>query len=230
MGKKQRDDAEELDEDGWEIENERPEDIYENPADYWTAEAIAKLLKAKGQARIQYKLATRAINGIGEQFPDFFEQESECPLALDLGCGVGFTSDILVEAGFTAIGIDVLVDMLAMSGTREIVTMNAKRARYHRALASATALPFRGTTFEFEASISALQWLSTSKALQVLSTELARTCKAGACITIQQYSHSSDEVVALGSAMKREGFDGGILVDNPKSARRRRVFLLVRKK
>jgi SAM-dependent methyltransferase len=187
-------------------------------------------LKAKGQARIQYKLAIRAINGIGEQFPDFLEQESECPLALDLGCGVGFTSDILVKAGFTAIGIDVLVDMLAMSGTREMVTTNTRRARYHRVLASATTLPFRGTTFEFAASISALQWMATPEEQQTLSIELARTSKAGACASIRQYSHSSDEVVALGSAMKREGFEGGILVDNPKSPRRRRVFLLVRKK
>ncbi len=229
MGARRRDEGEELDDDGWENENERPEDVHDHPGEYWTLEAIAKLLKAKGQARIQYKIAARALNGIGEQFPDFFEQESECPLALDLGCGLGFTSDILVEAGFTAVGIDVLVDMLAMSGERDAVTMNANRARYHRALASATALPFRGATFDLAASISAIQWLSTPKELQALSVELARTCNVGACVTIQHYPRSSEEMLALGSAIKQEGFSGGILVDNPKNPRKRKVFLLARK-
>jgi SAM-dependent methyltransferase len=229
MGARQRGGVEEPDDDGWEIKNERPEDVHDHPGDYWTPEAIAKLLKAKGQARIQYKLAARALNGIGEQFPDFFEQESECPLALDLGCGLGFTSDILVEAGFTAVGIDVLVDMLAMSGARDAVTSNAGRARYHRALASATALPFRCATFDLAASISAVQWLLTPEEVQALSAELARTCTAGASVAIQHYPHSSEEMVALGSAIKREGFSGGILVDNPKNPRKRKVFLLARK-
>lgn len=229
MGARQRDVDKELDDDGWEIENERPEDMHEHPGDYWTTEAIAKLLKAKGQARIQYKLAARALNGLGERFPDFFEQESECPLALDLGCGIGFTSDILVKAGFTAIGIDMLEDMLTMSGARDVVTLNARRSRFHRVLSTATTLPFREAMFELAASISALQWLSAPEELKALATELARTCTAGACIAIQQYSHSSEEVVALGSEIKREGFEGGILVDNPKNPRKRKTFILARK-
>ncbi len=229
MGTRRRDEGEEPDEDGWEIENERPEDVHEHPGEYWTPEAIASLLKAKGQARIQHKLAARALNGIGEQFPGFFEQESECPLALDLGCGLGFTSDILVEAGFTAVGVDVLVDMLSASGARGTVQANEGRSRYHRALASATALPFRDAEFALAASISAVQWLSTPEELQALSGELARTCMPGACVAIQHYPRSSSEMVGLGSTIKREGFEGGILVDNPKNPRKRKVFLLARK-
>lgn len=229
MGKHKRDEAEQPDDDSWEIENERPEDVHEHPEEYWTPDAILKLLKAKGQARIQYKLATRAINAIAEHFPGFFEQDSDFPLALDLGCGVGFTSDILIEAGLTTVGIDVLVDMLAMSGTRDAVTRNAKRARYHRVLASATMLPFRGATFVLAASISAMQWLKTPGEVHGLSTELSRTCIKHACVSIQQYARSSDEMTSLGSAMKRAGFDGGILIDDPANPRRRRTYLIARK-
>jgi len=229
MGKRRRDVEEEPDEDAWESKNERPEDVYEHPGNYWTPEVIANLLKAKGQARIQHKLAARALNVIGEQFPGFYEQEDECPLALDLGCGLGFTSDILVEAGFTAVGVDVLVDMLSVSGARDQVIANAGRARYHRTLASATALPFRGATFVLAASISAVQWLSAPEELQALSTELARACMPGACVAIQQYPRSSSQMVEFGKIVQKEGFRGGILVDNPKNPRKRKVFLLARK-
>ncbi|MBN2151792.1 MAG: class I SAM-dependent methyltransferase, partial [Candidatus Lokiarchaeota archaeon] len=190
---------------------------------------VARLLKAKGQARIQHRLAARALNGLAERFPGSFEMECECPLALDLGCGLGFTSDVLIEAGFTAVGVDVLVDMLSASGARGAVAANAGRARYHRAMATATALPFRDATFALAASVSAVQWLSAPGELQALSGELARTCKPGACIAIQHYPRSSSEMVELGSAIKRGGFNGGILVDNPENPRKRKVFLLARK-
>ncbi|MEX2683460.1 MAG: class I SAM-dependent methyltransferase [Candidatus Sigynarchaeota archaeon] len=229
MGKHRRYGGDGPDEGAWEIENERPEDVHEHPGEYWTPEAIASLLKAKGQARIQYKIAARALNGIGQHFPDFFENESDCPLALDLGCGLGFTSDILVEAGFTAVGVDVLVDMLSASRTRKHVLVNASRARYHRVLASATALPFRDAPFTLAASISALQWLSNPQNQQALATELARTCMPGACVAIQQYPRSSSEMVELGREIKQKGFSGGILVDNPENPRKRKVFLLARK-
>ena len=84
--------------------------------------------------------------------------------------------------------------------------------------------PSEAPTFELAASISAVQWLSTPEEVQALSAELARTCTAGTCVAIQHYPHSSEEMVALGSAIKREGFSGGILVDNPKNPRKRKVL------
>ncbi|MFX1502459.1 MAG: class I SAM-dependent methyltransferase [Promethearchaeota archaeon] len=36
----------------------------------------------------------------------------ELPLILDLGCGTGFSSEILIQNGFRVIGIDILDDMI----------------------------------------------------------------------------------------------------------------------
>lgn len=36
-------------------------------------------------------------------------------LMLDLGCGSGFSSEILMECGFRVVGVDVLNDMLSLA-------------------------------------------------------------------------------------------------------------------
>jgi len=43
--------------------------------------------------------------------PDFLKDEPS--FILDLGCGTGFSTEILVERGFRVVGIDVLHDMLS---------------------------------------------------------------------------------------------------------------------
>nr|MDO8111207.1 class I SAM-dependent methyltransferase [Candidatus Sigynarchaeota archaeon] len=216
--------------ESWEIEGNRPEDQYTHPAEYWTAEAIARLLKAKGQARIQHELAIKALNNLSAQFPGILEIEGSGPVAIDIGCGLGFASDVLVDAGFTAVGIDIINDMLLLSSKREAVAENGKRGRYHRVLASATSMPLRSGVFDIATSISALQWLNTAGAMQSFASELDRVASPRCAITFQHYPRSSDQMMELGTTIKQHGFEGGILVENVKNPRKRKIFLLARKR
>ena len=42
-------------------------------------------------------------------------QNNDSMLILDLGCGTGFSSEILMEHGFRVIGVDILYDMIAFN-------------------------------------------------------------------------------------------------------------------
>jgi len=225
MAERYPDEDDDLDE--WEVQGDRPEDLFETPGEYWTAEAIERLLKAKGQARIQHDLAAKTLNNLSSHFPGILEIEGSSPVALDIGCGLGFASDVLVDAGYTAIGIDILVDMARLSSSRASVEYNANRGRYHRVTASMTCMPLRAGTIDLAISTSALQWLDTSTQATVFAAEIARV--VADAIAFQYYPRSSQELMSLGSTIKQFGFEGGVLVENVKNPRKRKNYLLARK-
>lgn len=215
--------------EAWEVQDERPEDQFSSPDGYWTPEAITKLLKAKGQARIQHDLAVKALNNLAGQFPGILEIEGSSPIALDIGCGLGFASDTLVGAGFTAIGIDIIPEMLQVSSERDEVLENSRRSRYHRVLASAANMPVRGGMVDFAISISALQWLDTKDEIVPFAAELDRVISSSGALAFQHYPRNSEEMMKLGTAIKQSGFEGGILLENVKNPRKRKIFLLARR-
>jgi len=227
MTKQYPDDEDDLDQ--WEVQGDRPEDVFETPGEYWTTEAIERLLKAKGQARIQHDLAVKTLANLSSQFPGILEIEGSGPVALDVGCGLGFASDVLVDAGFTAVGIDILADMLCLSSSRDSVEYNANRGRYHRVLASATCMPLRAGTIDLTLSTSALQWLDTSIQVTSFAAEIARVVSVDGAIAFQYYPRSSQDLMQLGTAIKQSGFEGGMLVENVKNPRKRKNYLLARK-
>jgi SAM-dependent methyltransferase len=215
--------------DDWEVEGNRPEDEYETPGEYWTAEAIERLLKAKGQSRIQHDLAVKTLTNLSSHFPGILEIDGSSPVTLDIGCGLGFASDVLVDAGFTSIGIDIIADMAYMSSSRDPVDYNARRGRYHRVLASATCMPFRYGMIGLAISTSALQWLETTEQEAAFAAELAHVIAIEGAIAFQYYPRSSQDLMQLGSTIKQFGFEGGLLVENVKNPRKRKNYLLARK-
>lgn len=227
MAKQYREEEDDL--DAWEVQGERPEDLFDTPGGYWTPDAIERLLKAKGQSRIQHDLAAKTLANLSSQFPGVLEIEGSSPVALDIGCGLGFASDILVNAGYTAVGIDILIDMTRLSSNRAPVEYNANRGRYHRIAASATCMPLRAGTFDLAISTSALQWLGTAEQEVVFAAEIAQVMTAGGAIAFQYYPRSSQDLMLLGAAIKQAGFEGGVLVENVKNPRKRKNYLLARK-
>jgi 2-polyprenyl-3-methyl-5-hydroxy-6-metoxy-1,4-benzoquinol methylase len=47
-------------------------------------------------------------------------------LILDLGCGSGFSSEVLIEKGFRVIGMDLLLDMLSKSFDKKKKSMDIR--------------------------------------------------------------------------------------------------------
>src|SRR5271157_51656 len=220
---------EDVDLDAWDVQGDRPEDLFETPGEYWTPEAIERLLKAKGQARIQHDLAAKTLTNHSGQFPGILEIEGSSPVALDIGCGLGFASDMLVNAGYTAIGIDILVYMTLLSSSRAPVKYNASRGRYHRVVASATCMPFRAVMIDLAISTSALQWLGKTDQEVAFAASIARVITTGGAIAFQYYPRSSQDLIQLGATIKQAGFEGGVLVENVKNPRKRKNYLLARK-
>ncbi len=223
-----------IDED-WFIENERPEEKYGNPGEYWTEQRIDGLLQAKGQARIQQRITLAALEHVNAQFLGTNEKQGsrvpprEMHLALDMGCGLGFSSDVLVHQGCIVIGIDIIPAMLERTMRRDISATNVQRGRYHPCMASMTRMPFRNGVVDVGVSISAAQWIDGEGELASFSGEVHRVLKHHGRIAIQFYPRSRDEMMRIGNALKHRGFEGGIAIDNPGNARKRKIFIVMRK-
>nr|MDO8115564.1 class I SAM-dependent methyltransferase [Candidatus Sigynarchaeota archaeon] len=219
--------------DDWFIENERPEEKYGHPAEYWTDERIERLLQAKGQARIQQRIARSALDHVKKQFPSLWNASCKPAsregmlLALDAGCGLGFSADVLVHDGCTVIGIDIIPAMLRGTMHREISAANVQRGRYHPCMASMLNLPFRPEIVDIEVSISAAQWMDTDKERRSFSDEARRVLRNKGKIAIQFYPKSKDEMMRLGTTLKQAGFQGGIVIDNPDNPRKRKVYIVM---
>src|SRR5271157_2478397 len=72
---------------------------------------------ARWMARIQAATTTRAMELLVDDRigGDIEEQEKHCNLVLDLGCGNGFSTEVIMDHGFFfVVGIDVSQDMLAL--------------------------------------------------------------------------------------------------------------------
>ena len=64
------------------IKRERPEDIFENPIDYYTKDTLVQYATSKNIMRIQEKITRRAL--------ELLNIEIKNSLILDAGCGPGF--------------------------------------------------------------------------------------------------------------------------------------------
>lgn len=90
---------------------------------------------------------------------------------LDLGCGTGFSTKILVDKGLKVIGVDISKNMLSF----------AKKKNLNVIKSNMTSLPFKDKSFDGLISISAIQWLKSSEYNQVLK-EINRVIKDKAII------------------------------------------------
>lgn len=76
----------------------------------------------------------------------------------DLGCGTGFSSEVLAEFGFNVIGIDILGDMLLKARLKR--SLKKQNHICELLLGSITKLPLRPNTIDFVTSISAYNFIT----------------------------------------------------------------------
>ncbi|MDD4353724.1 MAG: class I SAM-dependent methyltransferase [Candidatus Nanoarchaeia archaeon] len=140
-------------------------------SDYYSKET-SKLYELSGAfRRIQESMTADALS-----LSDF-ETHS---FILDLGCGTGFSLNVLKNNGFNTIGIDISFEMLEY----------ASKKKFKVILADMAFLPFKDEAFDNLISISAIQWAKPSEYEKILQ-EIKRVIKKEA--VIQFYPKEKNE-------------------------------------
>lgn len=158
----------------------------------------------------------------------------ESYLVLDLGCGTGFSSEILVENGFKVIGIDILPDMIEKAKQKKGFL---KPSNYFELiLGDINNLPIRLNTINHIISISAYNFIIYQKenygekVKQVIDTAkyLAKVLKYSGRIIIEFYPKDEQELKIFKDSFINNGFEGFMVKKNPKQ-KSGQTFLLLRK-
>lgn len=156
-------------------------------------------------------------------------------LFLDLGCGSGFSSEVIIEEGFRVIGVDILGDMLLKA--RE------KKKNYHDLqdmeliLADINYLPFKNEKVNYIISISAYNFITNEASnlrskVEILSNtakSLNNILKRKGRMVIEFYPESEMDLELFNISFVKNNFEGFIIKGNP-SQKAGQTFLLLKKK
>ncbi|MBD3214193.1 MAG: methyltransferase domain-containing protein [Candidatus Lokiarchaeota archaeon] len=153
---------------------------------------------------------------------------------LDLGCGTGFSTEVLIDIGFNVVGIDILMDMLekAVHKTHYL----SESTVIDLLLASITNPPFRPSMFHHIVSISAYNFITyrkttISEVQQILNSTamyLNRLLKKNGRLVIEMYPNNDKELNLFVSSFTRNKFDGFFIKNNPQQ-KAGKTFLLLKK-
>lgn len=203
----------------FDIKTKRPEELFENVRDYFNPEQIKKYAKSKSMMRIQEKITIRAL--------EILETRSSKIRILDAGCGPGFAALYLKEIGFEIVTLDVISDFLRFYNLTEVNPIAADMCY----------LPFKPNSFDAIISISALQWIFRdiyNKKMEDLLIKLTKsfykTLKSNSKAVIQFYPKNNEIMEKIGNLfVTNTNFKGNFIIDNPNNAKKRKIFLLLKK-
>lgn len=198
--------------DGWEVKNERPEETCACPADYYTKEMIEKYSKGSSMKRTQRKITQRLLELLNPPAGGN---------VLDLGCAWGYSGEYLIEQGYDVTGIDVVDDFIDESKKRGVNAIKADMRELKNV--------FGENSFDVVVSISALQWLKEKEDIRKVGQGLYHVLKQNCAAGIQFYPKSEEEMKMVSATFAECGFSGSVVVDNPANARKRLVFIILRK-
>ncbi|NVM16539.1 MAG: methyltransferase domain-containing protein [Candidatus Lokiarchaeota archaeon] len=153
----------------------------------------------------------------------------------DLGCGTGFSSEVLVENGHRVIGIDILKDMLSKAKNKKKFLKKEKELELM--LADINYLPIRKTSIDHIISISAYNFIihgknlgsDISKIINNTARYLKKILKPNGRIIIEFYPKDEKELKYFNSSFKDNGFDGFMIKKDSKQ-KSGQTFLLLKKR
>ena len=195
----------------WVVKIERPEEIYGNPELYYTEEEIEKYALSGGMKKTQEKIAFRILELL----------ELESGKLLDLGCGVGYTTQIYKNEDFEIIGIDILEKMLEKAREKNINVIKADMRNLQEF--------FPAKIFDAVVSASALQWIKNEEELERVAYGIYHVLKDKGKIVLQFYPKSHEEMMQTARIFKKAGFEGKLIIDSPENPKKRVIYLVMEK-
>jgi ubiquinone/menaquinone biosynthesis C-methylase UbiE len=198
--------------------------------EFYFGEKAEFYAKSKWMARNQMKSTRRALGLLEDsRIGGILPKSSKNLIVLDLGCGSGFSSQIIEEEGFHLIGLDNSFDMLQQN--------IEKTAPYKRNLVCGMieALPFRKKSFDVMISISAFNFIldkkhqkEKKKILKKVTNTLHEILESGGRVIIEFYPKKVD--IPLYMESLKQYFEGGLVIDNPNQRKEQKFLILCQKR
>ncbi len=156
-------------------------------------------------------------------------------LVADLGCGTGFSSEILVEKGYRVIAVDVLIDMLSKAKSKK--KLLEKEKNLELILADINYLPLKQSSIDHIISISAYNFIiygkivlgDISKTVNNTARYLEKILKPNGRVIIEFYPKNKKELDIFTSSFDESGFDG-FVVKKDSNQKSGQTFLLLKKR
>ena len=146
---------------------------------------------------------------------------------LDVGCGTGWSTEVILDAGFDVVGVDISRDMLEIARNKR--NLNVVEGDLRK-------LPFSDKSFDGIVSISTLNFIAEScksvyevrENYKLSAREFWRVLKDQGKAVIEYYPRSSEELRISMREFSNIGFNGGLIIENS-GYRKTEKFLLLTK-
>lgn len=201
------------------VKRKRPEELYDKVTDYFKGDILKNYARSKSLMHIQEKITIRSL--------ELLDLKSKNGLILDAGCGPGFTSIYLKQIGYHVVALDIISNFLSFYDIRELNPLAADMS----------FLPFQPNIFDAIISISALQWIYRELKNETMEYKLINLAiginnvlKPNSKAIFQFYPRSNLIMESIGKIFtKHTDLIGNFIIDNPHNAKKRRIFLLLKK-
>ncbi|MFW9971110.1 MAG: class I SAM-dependent methyltransferase [Candidatus Odinarchaeota archaeon] len=207
-----------------------PDDYREDKAEeYDNSKSMERNQKRTTSLSVQY-LFDEKLNG-----DDATGIKMRVPfLVLDLGCGTGYSSEVLLQNSFRVVGIDILYDMLSKARDKKKDANDLKSLEL--ILADINFLPIRSNTIDHIISVSSYNFITYGlvnfgekvKLLNDTSKQLNKILKENGRIVIEFYPKDDNELKMFNKSFISNGFEGFMIKKNP-NQKSGQTFLLLKK-
>lgn len=158
----------------------------------------------------------------------------ETSLILDMGCGTGFSSEILVSQGFKVVAVDILQDMIYNAKQKK--GMYEEYESIELVLADINYLPFRNSVFKLTLSVSAYNFIihglknfkEQKNRVHNTARRIHDILKRNGRIVIEFYPANDQELELFSSSFTKNGF-AGYFIKQRENQQTGQTYLLLKK-
>jgi SAM-dependent methyltransferase len=208
------------------------------PSDY-KGEKAFEYDSLKWMERNQKKTTEKCIQFLyDEKLGKINSVRTEDKLVIDLGCGTGFSSEVLLEHGFKVIGIEILEDMLLKVLPKKFNLSRSNDRCISLILADIRFLPIRETTINYGISVSAYNFIThgvkSNKEKEITLNKTAKNLfnvlKPNGRVIIEFYPKDEEELNLFIDSFVNNGFQGFMVKGDPDQKGGQTFLLLIKEK
>jgi len=196
----------------WEVKTVRPEEIHEDPLDYFDVSEVERYSHSSGMQRAQERVARRIV--------ELIELPTTAKI-LDMGCGVGYTTQFYANRGYGVVGLDINTNMLEYAAQKGLNVVRADMREISQI--------FDSGSFQGIVSASALQWLTHAEDLRQVAEGINYVLSKNGRGAIQFYPKSDLDLSLAHKEFLRAGLTTEVVVDATQNQKKRTSYLLFSK-